>query len=149
METAIEVSELVVSGTPGKGVKITNHLHAPGAREFQVDRYLKGSGPGDIVVTFDICDDQWANSGLLVLNTERWGLSPPPCFGPYALAEVEAITGPGQSPDPPLQEDSDESEHKDVPWVPIVILAILIPLAALLVPAFLLGRRDSSREGGE
>jgi hypothetical protein len=37
----------------------------------------------------------------------------------------------------PFQEETDDSEKEDLPWVPILVLSLLIPTTALLIPSFL------------
>jgi hypothetical protein len=49
---------------------------------------------------------------------------------------------------PALQEEAPEGEHKDVPWVPILILSIAIPAAFLIVPSFLMAKRGSGGPAG-
>lgn len=39
-----------------------------------------------------------------------------------------------------------EAEHRDVPWIPIVVLAFAFPVAVLLVPSFLMRGHDASRD---
>ncbi len=41
----------------------------------------------------------------------------------------------------PQQGEEPEAEHKDVPWIPILILALAIPTAALVIPAFFMARK--------
>jgi hypothetical protein len=80
---------------------------------------------------------------LVLLGTLVNGASVPAADAFHDATEpaVQSFAGP-----PAQEEDSGESEeHEDLPWVPIVILAILVPLAVLLVPAFLLGGKGASR----
>ena len=41
-----------------------------------------------------------------------------------------------------LQEES-EGEHKDVPWIPILIGALVVPTAVLVIPSFFMGKRKA------
>ena len=47
----------------------------------------------------------------------------------------------------PHKEDAPESESKDLPWVPILVLALVIPAAVLIVPSFFTGGGDSGGHG--
>jgi hypothetical protein len=47
----------------------------------------------------------------------------------------------------PHKEDSPEGESKDLPWVPILVLALVIPAAVLIVPSFFTGGGDSGGHG--
>ena len=40
------------------------------------------------------------------------------------------------------QEESEE-EHKDVPWIPILIGALVVPTAVLVIPSFFMGKRKT------
>jgi hypothetical protein len=65
-----------------------------------------------------------------------------------ALPGIEAILNEASGlPDPdapahPMLQEEEDHEEKDLPWVPIVILAFLIPAAVLLIPSFL-GKKGS------
>lgn len=69
-----------------------------------------------------------------------------------AVAEVASITGPGQPPDgsppqaspPPEEPEAPEDDHTEsTPWAVVLPLAFAIPLAVLVIPAFL--RRRGGR----
>jgi hypothetical protein len=54
------------------------------------------------------------------------------------VAELETLTDPGSLPATGGEEDpSEEGETKDLPWVSILIIALVIPVAVLLIPSFL------------
>jgi hypothetical protein len=103
--------------------------------------------------------DKWV---ILGLYEDQFGRYYPSIFGSFfigpeaegpeyqeAVAELASELPADGGPPAQEQENDDEEEHKDVPWVPIVILAIIVPLAVLLVPAFLLGGKGSSRGSEE
>jgi len=46
-----------------------------------------------------------------------------------------------------VRQEESEAEHKDVPWVPILILAFIVPTAALVIPAFFLGKKTEESTG--
>ncbi len=48
---------------------------------------------------------------------------------------------------PALQTAEPKEDNKDVPWIPILILALIIPTAALLIPSFL-AKRNSGEDTG-
>jgi hypothetical protein len=79
---------------------------------------------------------------MLLSETEYWSVAdfqPAGCLGPATapLEDVVAITGEGQSPNDDLPSQEESEHEEDLPWVPIVILAFLIPAAVLLIPSFL------------
>ena len=45
------------------------------------------------------------------------------------------------------QQTEPEAKHKDVPWVPILILSLVVPTAALLVPSFYMAKREDDGKG--
>ena len=47
----------------------------------------------------------------------------------------------------PQKEDSPEGESKDLPWVPILVLALVIPAVVLIVPSFFMGGDDTGGHG--
>lgn len=131
----------------------------------RVSTYYKGSGPHEIAV------DDPPDSGTCGVITERdigqeiilflWldagEYLTHLCSGSHfiygnddlraaALAEIEAVTGPGQPPDgappqasPPQEEPEAPEDERDesTPWVIILPLAFAIPLAVLVIPALI------------
>lgn len=45
------------------------------------------------------------------------------------------------------QADEPEGERNDVPWGPILILALIVPTAALLIPSFYMTKRHDDGKG--
>ncbi len=137
----------------------------------RVSTYYKGSGPHEIAV------DDPPDSGTCGVITERdigqeiilflWldagEYLTHLCSGSHftygnedlraeAIAEIEAVTGPGQPPEgsppqaspPPEEPESPEDDHTEsTPWAVVLPLAFAIPLAVLVIPAFL--RRRGGR----
>jgi hypothetical protein len=72
-----------------------------------------------------------------------------------ALAYVPASAASAWSPAPepaverviPQKEGAPEGESKDLPWVPILVLALVIPAVVLIVPSFFMGGGDSGGHG--
>jgi hypothetical protein len=126
----------------------------------RVSAYYKGSGPSEIAVDDPadegvcgiIADDSVGREAVLFLTLDDGEYLTHLCAGTQffsstddflagTIAEIEAVTGPGQPPDesPPQEEPTEGDES--TPWAVILPLAFLIPLAVLIVPAFLLRRR--------
>lgn len=122
---------------------------------FVVDRYLKGNGAQQLSVnTFGNSDCSYFNDDrqlgdrfLVVVEQGETTV----CSGNAAIGdeqsaayvgEIQSLTGAGH----PVQQEP-EADHKDTPWLPILILALIVPTAALLVPSFM-AKRDSGDDTG-
>ena len=122
----------------------------------KVRAYYKGSGPSEIAVDDPadegVCgiigDDSVGREAVLFLELSDGKYLTHLCAGSQiiygdedflagTIAEIEAVTGPGQPPDgsPPHDEPTEHTES--TPWAIILPLAFAIPLAVLIVPAFL------------
>ncbi len=122
----------------------------------RVSAYYKGSGPSEIAVDDPahegVCgilgDDSVGREAVLFLELSDGEYLTHLCAGSQiiygdedflagTIAEIEAVTGPGQPPDgaPPHDEPTEHTES--TPWAVILPLAFAIPLAVLVVPAFL------------
>ncbi len=150
VEERVEGSDLVFVGTL---------VRLEGAWPvFAVERYYKGSGSAELTVSdplgggascsyFDqegVVDDE--RDFLVFAYFGASGYSTGLCSGNAAadnlgydsyVAQIIALTGPGQPPDgsPPHDEPTEHTES--TPWAVILPLAFAIPLAVLVVPAFL------------
>jgi len=130
-----------------------------------VSTYYKGSGPSEIAVDDPahggVCGiigpESVGREAMLFLNLSDDVYVTGLCHGTQffsaegsgraqIVADIEAVTGPGQAPeDPPPQAsppsedpESPEEEHtEDTPWAVILPIAFAIPLAVLIVPALL------------
>ncbi len=60
-------------------------------------------------------------------------------YVPAGGASAEALPPQPAAERLAVKEDAPEGESKDLPWVPILVLSLVIPAAALLVPSFLMG----------
>ncbi len=129
-----------------------------------VDTYYKGSGPPEIAVDDPahggtcgiIGPDTVGLDAVLFLNLSDGAYVTGLCHGSrffdegsspaLIIADIEAVTGPGQPPEgpppqasPPPEEPAEHTES--TPWAIVLPLAFAIPLAVLFVPAFLHRRR--------
>jgi hypothetical protein len=121
---------------------------------FAIDAYYKGTGPTEIPVDDPISgacgflsSDSVGREAVLFLDLSDGEYVTHLCAGSNfisgdedsraeMIAGIEVVTGPGQTPDAPSQEEpADHTE--DTPWAIILPLAFGIPLAVLVVPAFL------------
>lgn len=121
----------------------------------RVSTYYKGTGPAEIPVNDPISTggcgflstDSVGSEAVLFLDLSSGGYVTHICAGSgliswdedfraETIAAIEVVTGPGQFPDAPPQEEPAE-QTKDTPWAVILPLAFAIPLAVLVVPAFL------------
>lgn len=119
-----------------------------------VSAYYKGSGPSEIAVddppsTCGVISERdigqeivlflWIDAGEYLTHL---------CSGSHfihgnqdlraeAIAEIEAVTGPGVPPDDVTPQDEATEGNASTPWAIILPLAFAIPLAVLIVPAFL------------
>lgn len=125
-----------------------------------VERYLKGSGPTEIVADDPVGDADCGFFGeasvgqryVLFLsnddifgNSDDGGLYTHLCAGneiasDTLIAEVEAITGPGVAPDD--VDPPSEAKGSNFPYVPVAIAATLGWLALLAGAAFVWRRRS-------
>ena len=86
-------------------------------------------------------------------DTEGYILAPDCTWWPTDASGTQILDGSVgltheeflQRADP--QQAEPEAEHKDVPWIPILILALAIPTAALVVPAFFMAKRHDDGKG--
>jgi hypothetical protein len=151
-----------LSKTQSRIVRADNGMYEYGLRTkatIQVERYLKGRGPGAIEVIDDICvgslaPDSLGRKHLLVLRfddpyyrlpTVQGCLGSGPVNGSLLglrLSQVEAVTGPGEPPDDSLAEPQPPARG-GIPLGAAAAIGIAIPLAFLLGAAFLWPRRHS------
>jgi hypothetical protein len=117
---------------------------------FVVREYFKGDGPSDLRVRWVGADVRavdlpglWnGDEHIVVVHLDDEGnYTTSDCTNgtPRTSASVEALTGPGHPPQT-TQGEAGEND-KDTPWAVVLPLAFAIPLATLLVPAFLARRR--------
>lgn len=123
---------------------------------FDVDRYFKGTGQAEVTVDWltlgGVASDLaevWSGRHMKVLvfaaRTSDGSYTTDDCAGNVGfaidshsvIAEIEAITGPGTPPQSASLQEEDSKRDKDTPWAVVLPLAFAIPLAVLLVPAFL------------
>ena len=127
-----------------------------------MSNYYKGSGPSEVAVddpaNGGVCGiiDEGSNGreAVLFITLDDGQYTTDLCTGTQffsstddflaeTMAEIEAVTGPGQPPDgSPPQAEPTEADASS-PWAVILPLAFIIPLAVLIVPAFFLRRRGS------
>ena len=67
---------------------------------------------------------------------------------PPTVSHASYAPDPGEDATVVSQEEA-EGEHKDVPWIPIVVLAVLVPIGVLVVPSFFLGSKNETRGSPE
>lgn len=126
-----------------------------------VERYLKGSGPAEITIDDPAGDGDCGfldetdvgERHLFFLTTDEDAYKTNLCAGNALLtgefvdeptvnaylAEIEAITGPGQAPDDsaPIAQTEDDGIPREVFWA----FAILLPIAFLATAALVASRR--------
>ncbi len=121
-----------------------------------VSTYYKGSGPSEIAVDDPahggVCgiigEDSVGRDAVMYLELRDGEYLTHLCAGSQinygdkdflagTIAAIEAVTGPGIPPNeaPPQDDPADHTES--TPWAIILPLAFAIPLAVLVVPAFL------------
>ncbi|MEX1195654.1 MAG: hypothetical protein WED85_11400 [Dehalococcoidia bacterium] len=130
-------SDLVVIG------EVTGERPGPDGStiwDFGIRRAIKGTSPETLELTYSgrsDCESQLINGRSYVLAFDSaFTHRSPPSFNTFPA-------GGGASDDRTAEAWlADHAEEKDTPWAVVLPLALIIPLATLLVPAFL--RRRSA-----
>jgi len=123
---------------------------------FEVQRYLKGSGPMDVVIGEDrACGYDMSEfigaEYIVFIQVQDGRFMDSFCNGSgpiadafrFTLAEVEAITGPGIAPDESLASAL-PPDRAAVPLLPVAVAATVGPLAFLAAAAFVWGRKGGA-----
>ncbi len=150
-----EDQETVDSGDGEIGISDTDGV-------FAVNTYYKGTGPAEIAVDDPpdggtcgfVSSDSVGREAVLFLELSDGEYLTHLCVGSgfisgdedfraEMIAGIEAVTGPGRAPEgpppqaSPPQEDLDGDHTVSTPWAVVLPIAFAIPLAVLVVPAFL------------
>ncbi len=123
---------------------------------FAIDTYYKGSGPSEIAVDDPpdggtcgfVSSDSIGQEAVLFLELSDGDYVTHLCAGSHfisgdedfraeTIAGIEAVTGPGQPPVGSPPQDEPTEGDKSTPWAVVLPLAFAIPLAVLVIPAFL------------
>jgi len=152
-------SDIVVTG-------MRDSFEDDGDVVFRVSRYLKGDGDSSITISdpnpegtstppCGLGEDLGVgpDTKVLFLNRVDGQFFNGYCRGlrvwiPDARSEDDLLRASTEYPDSfaplsDLQQEESESTSKDIPWIPIVILAFVVPAAALLIPTFIRRKREA------
>jgi hypothetical protein len=143
----VEEADLIFVGS------ITGVQGAGASASFEVERYLKGSGGAEVFVSdsspgsdcaFGFIGVHLEEKLVMFAYTRGSHFETHICSGNVRLPyeerqydEVLAVTGPGVPPEGVAPQDEAGDHEKDTPWAVVLPIAFAIPLATLLVPAFL------------
>ena len=121
----------------------------------RVSTYYKGTGPAEIPVNDPLIgacgflsSESVGREAVLFLDLSDGDYRTHLCAGSHfispdevsraeTIAEIEAVTGPGQPPEVSPPHDDPAEHTESTPWAVVLPLAFAIPLAVLFVPAFL------------
>ena len=120
-----------------------------------VSTYYKGSGPSEIAVDDPadggtcgiIGEGSVGREAVLFLTLDDGQYMTNLCAGTQffdstddflaeTIVEIEAVTGPGVPPDDVTPQEEPTEHTESTPWAVVRRLALIIPLAVLIVPAF-------------